>query len=571
MSFAYDDLGNRVAQASKLAKYLFPAAVTNSSYNAANQQLTFGKYTMQYDTNGNVTNIISGATTNKLLWSSRNQLTGVVAAVSAAFQYDSLRRRITRTVAGVAEKYLYDGLDIVVQKDGANVINGRYFRGLGIDEPWQRGEGTIQYEAGPTTGLQGWWKMNEGTGTTANDASGNGNPGTLVNGTAWATGIASNAVNVDGSNDYINMGDKATLEGNATWTFATWINPDTFNTSRDTWLFYKQYVLQWGFLSGASRQQSVNIGDGNNTILQGATTNGVQLNASTWTHIAVTYSNSQVKFYVNGALTDTITKTYTMGSNAKAFSISTSTQSFDGKLDDVRYYNRALSAPEILQVYGSLVTNHLYLADALGSIVALTDTSRAITTEDDYEPFGATTTTGAGNKNSYKFTAREDDGTGLYYYRARYYHPALARFVSEDPIEFEGGDINLYAYVGSSPLSYGDPLGLWGIWIGKLKLGNDRPYWVFADSGRFGEVKIPDWQIRVQGGGYLGLGISGFLTSVLWPGPQTPALVQGSGFFFVAGGYQLCEGKSFPLTQWQFVSHPMLGQTLEIETGKQEK
>lgn len=48
----------------------------------------------------------------------------------------------------------------------------------------------------------------------------------------------------------------------------------------------------------------------------------------------------------------------------------------------------------------------------------------------------------------------------MYFYRNRYYHTELQRFVSEDPIEFGAGDINLYAYVSNMPLSYTDPYGL---------------------------------------------------------------------------------------------------------------
>ncbi|MGH7966667.1 MAG: RHS repeat-associated core domain-containing protein, partial [Candidatus Binatia bacterium] len=78
-----------------------------------------------------------------------------------------------------------------------------------------------------------------------------------------------------------------------------------------------------------------------------------------------------------------------------------------------------------------------------------------------YAPFGRTTVTGAASSNSQQFTGRENDGlTGLYYYRARYYHPVLQRFLSEDPIGFAGGDVNLYAYVGNNPISFVDPLGL---------------------------------------------------------------------------------------------------------------
>ena len=44
---------------------------------------------------------------------------------------------------------------------------------------------------------------------------------------------------------------------------------------------------------------------------------------------------------------------------------------------------------------------------------------------------------------------------------ARYYHPGLARFISEDPVSFAGGDFNVYAYVRDNPLSFTDPIGLW--------------------------------------------------------------------------------------------------------------
>ena len=101
-----------------------------------------------------------------------------------------------------------------------------------------------------------------------------------------------------------------------------------------------------------------------------------------------------------------------------------------------------------------------FLGDALGSALALTDPTGAVQTEYTYEPFGRTTLTGAANTSSYQYTGRENDGTGLYYHRSRYYHPALQRFVAEDPIEFRGGDINLYGYVGNNPTHFTDPFGL---------------------------------------------------------------------------------------------------------------
>jgi RHS repeat-associated protein len=102
------------------------------------------------------------------------------------------------------------------------------------------------------------------------------------------------------------------------------------------------------------------------------------------------------------------------------------------------------------------------LTDALGSTIALGDANGAVQASYTYEPFGAVTSSGATETNSYQFTGRENDGsTGLYFYRARYYSPTFGRLVSEDPLKFPGGpDPNLYRYVGSSPVMLTDPLGL---------------------------------------------------------------------------------------------------------------
>ncbi len=71
--------------------------------------------------------------------------------------------------------------------------------------------------------------------------------------------------------------------------------------------------------------------------------------------------------------------------------------------------------------------------------MTLTDSSGASQTQYAYDPFGNTTIGGASSTNSYQFTGRENDGTGLYYYRARYYSPTLQRFIAQDPIGFAGG------------------------------------------------------------------------------------------------------------------------------------
>jgi RHS repeat-associated protein len=104
-------------------------------------------------------------------------------------------------------------------------------------------------------------------------------------------------------------------------------------------------------------------------------------------------------------------------------------------------------------------SNEYYHADALGSVLALTGQTGASQTTYSYEAFGKTTITGA-SSNPFQYTGRENDGTGLYYYRARYYSPLLHRFILEDPVELAGQQLDLYAYVGNTPTKFTDSTGL---------------------------------------------------------------------------------------------------------------
>ncbi len=99
------------------------------------------------------------------------------------------------------------------------------------------------------------------------------------------------------------------------------------------------------------------------------------------------------------------------------------------------------------------------LTDALGSTIALTDSTGALQTQYTYEPFGDTTVSGPTNANPFQFTGRENDGARLYYYRTRYYSLVYQRPISEDPLRFAGG-VNFYAYAGNDPVDFVDPFGL---------------------------------------------------------------------------------------------------------------
>lgn len=99
-----------------------------------------------------------------------------------------------------------------------------------------------------------------------------------------------------------------------------------------------------------------------------------------------------------------------------------------------------------------------FVTDALGSTLALTDAAGVIQTSYTYDPYGNTTTSGQASTNSFQYTGRENDGTGLYFYRARYLHPGWQRFISSDPIGLAGG-LNTYTYAYNNPLKWTDPTG----------------------------------------------------------------------------------------------------------------
>ena len=97
-------------------------------------------------------------------------------------------------------------------------------------------------------------------------------------------------------------------------------------------------------------------------------------------------------------------------------------------------------------------------ADGLGSVVAATDTSNAVTSSARYDAWGNTIAS-SGSALRYGYTGREPEVAGLIYYRARWYDPSIGRFTQRDPIGLAGG-VNQFAYVRGNPVNFTDPTGL---------------------------------------------------------------------------------------------------------------
>lgn len=112
-----------------------------------------------------------------------------------------------------------------------------------------------------------------------------------------------------------------------------------------------------------------------------------------------------------------------------------------------------------------------YHADALGSIVGLTDAGGSIIQSFSYDAFGRKVGESGSLQQLYSYTGREiDRESGDYYYRARYYDPSVGRFVSEDPL-YQGVGVpgeqgkteHLYLYTENNPINYNDPTGLFTV------------------------------------------------------------------------------------------------------------
>ena len=154
----------------------------------------------------------------------------------------------------------------------------------------------------------------------------------------------------------------------------------------------------------------------------------------------------------------------------------------DGSNNIIRYYIHGLGLMAMVTPANAVYTYHY---NAVGSTIAMTDSTQAIVNKYVYDPFGNILNQTEAVTQPFKFVGQHGvmtEPNGFYYMRARYYDPEVGRFISEDPIGFDGGDVNLCAYASNNPILLMDPNGLknWGTTLEKVGQMMGKPIVKFA-------------------------------------------------------------------------------------------
>lgn len=218
------------------------------------------------------------------------------------------------------------------------------------------------------SGLVANWKFDEGSGTAASDATGNGSAGTLQGGASWVAGVVgSGALNLNGTTGYVGVASSSALTSvSNNFTISFWASPrsvheiDPEGTTGIAGVSGQRYAFG-PTNTGNSGEAGAGVSVGTNGVSVYEHGPGYmpatlvyQNTLSGWTHVAVVYQNRQPSLYVNGQLVRTgftspmaTVRAYpwNLGGNSYGY--------FDGLLDDVRVYNRVLTAGEVGALAGS--------------------------------------------------------------------------------------------------------------------------------------------------------------------------------------------------------------------------
>jgi len=216
---------------------------------------------------------------------------------------------------------------------------------------------TVSNGTGPRPGLAAGYAFDEGAGTTAADASGHGLTGTLTYGPTWTIGKHGTAVNLDGSDDYVNLGNPTALQITGSMTISAWIYSAAF-PGDDAAIVSKRSSTSIGY------QLDTTVDRGSRTVGFKLSTNSggemsrygaTVLQTNSWYHVTGVYNATArtLDVYLNGQpdngdLVGTVTSSQQNSTaNVNIGRRASGGYGFNGRIDDVRIYDRVLSQAEI--------------------------------------------------------------------------------------------------------------------------------------------------------------------------------------------------------------------------------
>jgi len=203
-------------------------------------------------------------------------------------------------------------------------------------------------------GLVAWYPFDDRSGSLLYDRSGKRNHGT-IDGATWVAGRRGSALSFDGVNDYVGVPDSSSLDIVNYVTMAAWIKP-SFAGDGYPYVASKGDDMYTLYLNKATKKAMFGFRRASDNAW-GQVIGATPLTAGTWNHIVGLYDGTDMKIYVNGVLDETASRPgETIKTDNLNFYIGTlkgTSQPFDGIIDEVRIYNRALTAAEIKRLYES--------------------------------------------------------------------------------------------------------------------------------------------------------------------------------------------------------------------------
>ncbi len=202
--------------------------------------------------------------------------------------------------------------------------------------------------------LIAWWKLDDGSGNTAVDSSGNAHNGTLLGDTSWVDGIVGGALAFDGDGDYVDIGKDQSFDITNQITVSAWIKVSAFDGDWQTIVAKgdRAWRLQrnWGESTLEFACSGLVVpGTG-----WGQIYGNTDVNDGHWHHVAGVYDEEKIYLYIDGSLDASAEAPGNIRVNDEPVYIGENSQMtnryWNGLIDDVRIYSYALSTEEISEI-----------------------------------------------------------------------------------------------------------------------------------------------------------------------------------------------------------------------------